>query len=377
VSSIGKGECMKVFDEISNKDHEQIIYCNDKYSGLKAIIAIHNTVLGPALGGCRMWNYQNESEALQDVLKLSRGMTYKAAISGLNLGGGKAVIIGDSKSMKSESLFRAFGRFVQSLSGRYITAEDVGTTVVDMEWIRQETDFVTGIPRAFGGSGDPSPVTALGVYHGMRAALHEVFGTDDFAGRTIAIQGVGHVGFYLIKHLLAAKAKIIATDIDVEAIKRVKEAYEGVTFVPVNEIYDVNCDIFAPCALGGAINSNSIPRLNCKIVAGCANNVLQYEEADQNLLAMRNILYTPDFVISAGGLINVYSEINGYNRKYALSQVAGIFDIVRKIFEISSKKGISSLKAANEIAESRIESIAHLKRNRQGLNLQKRGRGLL
>ena len=368
---------MKIFDEMSRKEHEQIVYCNDKNSGLKAIIAIHNTVLGPALGGCRVWNYQTEEEALNDVLRLSRGMTYKAAISGLNLGGGKAVIIGDIASVRSEALFRSFGRFVQSLSGKYITAEDVGTTVNDMEWVRQETDFVTGIPKAFGGSGDPSPVTALGVFHGIRAAVLKTFGCDDLSGKTIAVQGLGHVGFYLIKYLLNAKAKIIATDINQETIKRVMQTYPEVSIVKTDEIYDVTCDVFAPCALGAVINAATIPRLRCKIIAGCANNVLQNEEADSVLLAQKNILYVPDFVISAGGLINVYSELNGYNKRYALSHVESIFGIIKNILDTSASKNISTLKAAYEIAENRINSVFSIRKSRQTLNLQKRGRGLL
>lgn len=353
---------MNVFDEMQAKDHEQIVYCYDRASSLKAIIAIHNTVLGPALGGCRMWPYENEAEALQDALRLSRGMTYKSAAAGLNLGGGKAVIIGDAKTMKSEALFRAFGRFVQSLAGRYITAEDVNTSVSDMEWVRMETDYVTGFSRALGGSGDPSPVTAFGVYHGMRAAMKKAFGTDSMQGRTIALQGVGQVGFYLIGHLLSAGAKVVASDIDEEKIKRAAGQYETITFVPANEIYDVACDVFAPCALGGTVNSQTIPRLRCKVVAGCANNVLQNEDQDGPRLDERKILYVPDFVISAGGLINVSNELEGYNRKHAIGKAAGIFDIVSQLLSIAQTENISTLKAANALAERRIASIASLKR---------------
>lgn len=353
---------MNVFDEMKSKDHEQVVYCYDRNSGLKAIVAIHNTVLGPALGGCRMWAYENEAEALNDALRLSRGMTYKSAAAGLNLGGGKAVIIGDAKTMKSETLFRAFGRFVQSLAGRYITAEDVGTNVSDMEWVRMETDYVTGFSRALGGSGDPSPVTAFGVYHGMRAAMKKAFGTDSMQGRTIALQGVGQVGFYLIGHLLSAGAKVIASDIDEEKIKRAASQYEPITFVPATEIYDVACDVFAPCALGGTVNSKTIPRLRAKVVAGCANNVLENEDMDAPALLERKILYIPDFVISAGGLINVSNELEGYNRKHAIGKAAGIFDIVSQLLAIAETENISTLKAANALAERRIASIASLKR---------------
>lgn len=364
---------MNVFDEMKTKEHEQVIYCYDRATSLKAIIAIHNTVLGPALGGCRMWAYDNEAEALNDALRLSRGMTYKSAAAGLNLGGGKAVIIGDAKTMKSESLFRAFGRFVQSLSGRYITAEDVGTQVSDMEWVRMETDYVTGIARALGGSGDPSPVTAFGVYHGMRAVTKKVYGSDSLQGRCIALQGVGQVGFYLIGHLLSAGAKVVAADIDETRIKQAAAQYEALTFVPPNEIYDVACDIFAPCALGGTVNEKTIPRLRCKIVAGSANNVLENEDTDGPRLLDRKILYVPDYIISAGGLINVANELEGYNRKHALSKAAGIFNIVSQLLDIAEEENISTLKAANAMAERRIQSIGHLKRTSVA-RLHSRGR---
>lgn len=365
---------MNIFESIKEKEHEQVVYCYDRGSGLKAIIAIHNTTLGPALGGCRMWHYENEEEALKDVLKLSRGMTYKSAVAGLNLGGGKAVIIGDSKSMKKETLFRAFGRFVQSLGGRYITAEDVGTTVRDMEWVRHETDFVTGISRALGGSGDPSPVTALGVYHGMRAALLASYGSDSLKGRTVTVQGIGQVGFYLAGHLLEAGAKVIASDIDEERIRHAKLQYENISFVPFNEIYDVQADIFSPCALGATINSNTIPKLKCKIVAGSANNVLENEDIHALMLEERNILYIPDYVINAGGLINVYNELEGYRRKRAIEQAAGIFDIVSQLIKVCNTENISTLKAANALAERRIAAVADLKRTSIGMALQKRGR---
>lgn len=366
---------MNVFDEMEAKDHEQIVYCYDRSSGLKAIIAIHNTVLGPALGGCRMWPYENEKEALNDALRLARGMTYKSAAAGLNLGGGKAVIIGDAKTMKSEALFRAFGQFVQSLAGRYITAEDVGTSVIDMEWVRMETDYVTGISRALGGSGDPSPVTAFGVYHGMRAAMMKAFGSDSMQGRTIALQGVGQVGFFLISHLLSAGAKVVVSDIDQDKIKRAKSQYESIVFVPPEEIYDVDCDIFAPCALGGTVNRDTIPRLSCKIVAGSANNVLGDEDTDGPALLQKGIMYIPDYVISAGGLINVSHELEGYNRKYAISKAAGIFDIITQLLSIAQTENVSTLKAANALAERRIASIAGLKRATIGRSIRKHNRG--
>lgn len=351
-----------IFDEMKSRDHEQVVYCYDRASGLKAIIAIHNTVLGPALGGCRMWHYHDEAEAIKDALLLSRGMTYKASIAGLNLGGGKAVIIGDSKTMKTEHLFRAFGRFIQSLAGRYITAEDVGTSVREMEWVRMETDHVCGFSRDLGGSGDPSPMTALGVYHGMRAALAKAFGSDAMKGRTVAIQGAGQVGYHLIEHLLAAKAKVVITDIDPDKLRRAVSRYESVEVVSADEIYDVPCDIFAPCALGGSVNEKTIPRLRCKIVAGSANNVLDDEDKDEQKLREKNIFYVPDYVISAGGLINVSIELEGYNEKRALKKVEGVFDIVSRLLAIAEHENISTLAAANALARRRIEAMADLKR---------------
>lgn len=352
---------INIFDEMSTKEHEQVVFCHDKATSLKAIIAIHSTILGPALGGCRMWPYANETEALNDVLRLSKGMTYKSAAAGLNLGGGKAVIIGDHKTLKSEYLFRAFGRFVQTLNGRYITAEDVGTNVSDMEWVHIETDFVTGISRSLGGSGDPSPVTASGVFHGMRAAIKNVYGSDSLQGRVVAIQGMGQVGFYLAGHLLSAGAKIIACDIDEMRIKKAREHYEKISFVSVDEIYDVTCDIFSPCALGGTINQKTIPRLNCKIVAGCANNVLGNEDDDGASLTNRGILYIPDFMINSGGIINVSIELSGYSKQYALGKAAQIFDVVNQLLAIAANEKISTLKAANTLAERRIAMISRIK----------------
>lgn len=352
-----------IFKEMESKGHEQIVFCYDSASGLKAIIAIHNTVLGPALGGCRMWPYRDEAEALNDALRLSRGMTYKAAVAGLKLGGGKSVIIGDPKTMKTEELFRAFGRFVETLAGRYITAEDVGTSVHDMEWVRMETDHVCGCSRDMGGSGDPGPLTAIGVYHGIRRALLKVFGTDALAGRTIAIQGVGHVGFHLIEHLLKAGGKVVISDIDFEKAKNTVAHYESITAVPADEIYDVECDVFAPCALGGSVNEKTIPRLRCKIVAGSANNVLLDEDADERKLRERNILYIPDYVINSGGVINVYSEVEGFDEKQALTKIEGIFDTVGRLLDIAERENISTLEAANSLAKSRIEKeAANLKR---------------
>lgn len=358
---------MELFSNLEEHDHEQLVICSDKNSKLKAIIAIHSTTLGPALGGCRMWAYQNESAALNDVLRLSRGMTYKAAAAGLNLGGGKAVIIGDAKTMKNEALFRSFGRFVQSLAGRYITAEDVGTSVNDMEWIRCETDFVTGIHQERGGSGDPSPVTGLGVFFGIKAALNWHTGSDSFVGKRVVVQGLGQVGRNLIDRLIEAGATVIGADIFEGNIKRVADKHPKVQIVSAEEVYSTPCDVFAPCALGGVVNDDTIDKLNCAIVAGSANNVLGDEDRHSLALQRRNIIYVPDFVISAGGLINVANELEGYRRQQALDQAAGIYDIVSEILKIARAENTTTQRAAMAMAERRIEVLGGIKKKFLGM----------
>ncbi len=365
----------QVLDMLATRDHEQVIFCRDGASGLKAIIAIHNTVLGPALGGCRMYAYPTELDALTDALKLSRHMTYKAAVSGLNLGGGKAVIIGDPKKEKSELLWRAFGRFVEGLSGRYITAEDAGTSVRDMEMIRMETSHVVGISRALGGSGDPSPVTALGVFSGMRAAVEEKLGRSDLAGLRVAVQGLGHVGAHLVGHLVRAGVKVAVTDIDAEAVQRTLSQYR-VEGVEPDRIYDVPCDIFAPCAMGGVLNEATIPRLKCQIIAGAANNQLKDEKADGARLLERGILYAPDFVINAGGLINVSNEIEGYNQERALDQAEAIYDILKAVFARAKANNVPTYRAATNLAMERIEMIGRIRRTYTGHRPIARARAL-
>jgi leucine dehydrogenase len=346
---------MKIFEYMQKYDYEQLIFCQDAASGLKAIICIHDTTLGPALGGTRMWTYNSEEEAIEDALRLARGMTYKNAAAGLNLGGGKTVIIGDPRKDKSEAMFRAFGRFIQGLNGRYITAEDVGTTVEDMDIIHMETKFVTGISPAFGSSGNPSPVTAYGVYRGMKAAAKVAYGEDSLKGKVVAVQGVGNVAFNLCKHLHEEGAKLIVTDINQDNVRRAVEAF-GAESVDPEKIYDVNCDIFAPCALGGIINDETIERLKCKVVAGAANNQLR-EERHGDMLEQKGIVYAPDYVINAGGVINVADELQGYNRERALKKVEGIYDNILKVFEIAKRDGIPSYKAADRMAEERIEAM--------------------
>ncbi|HWP83237.1 MAG TPA: Glu/Leu/Phe/Val dehydrogenase [Bacteroidota bacterium] len=351
---------MSIFGEIERKDHEEVVFCSDKTVGLRAIVAIHNTSLGPALGGTRMWMYSNDEEALRDVLRLSRGMTYKAAIAGLNLGGGKAVIIGDPHKDKSEALFRTYGRFIEGLAGRYITAEDVGTTVKDMEWIRLETKYVTGTSKNLGGSGDPSPVTAYGVYVGMKACAHEVYGNDSLKGKTIAVQGAGNVASYLCEHLAREGAKLIVTDIYEKKAKALVKRVKA-TYVKPDKIFDVKADIFAPCALGGILNDETIPKLKVKIVAGGANNQLLDEKKHMQMLTDRHIHYAPDYAINAGGLMNVYSELEGYNREKALKQAEGIYDILKSVFALAKAENIPTSVAANRLAEERINKIARIK----------------
>jgi leucine dehydrogenase len=343
---------MDFFQQMVEMEHERVLFCSNPDVGLKAIIAVHSTTLGPGLGGVRMWPYGSTEEAYIDALRLSRGMTYKAAAAGLHLGGGKAVIIGDSKKDKSEELFRAFGRYVESLGGLYITAEDVGTAMEDMEIVQHETRWVTGVSPELGGGGDPSPVTAFGTLQGIKAAVQFKLGEDSLKGRSVAIQGLGSVGGYLAKYLRDEGAKVFGTDIDAEAVAQARDEL-GVEIVPPGEILEVECDVVAPCALGAVINDASIPKLRCRIVAGAANNQLADDRHGQELHD-RGILYAPDYVINAGGLINVYNELIGYNREIAMRMARGIYGNMARVFEISRTQSIPTHVAADRLAEERI-----------------------
>jgi leucine dehydrogenase len=349
-----------VLAQMSNKEHEQILFCTDKATGLKAMIAIHNTVLGPALGGTRMWTYENEALALRDVLRLSRGMTYKAAISGLNLGGGKAVIIGDSRTLKNEALMRRFGKFVDSLGGKYITAEDVGMSPLDMEYIHDETDHVVGLPTSLGGGGDPSPVTAYGVYMGMKAAAKYTYGSDDLSGKKIVVQGAGHVGQYLIDLLVKENANVGVSDIFEDKLNQVKSKHSNIEIINPDSIYGVNMDIYAPCALGATINDDTLKQLKCRVIAGAANNQLQKEEKHGKQVKDMGIVYAPDFLINAGGLINCYSELEGYNRDRAMSKTEMIYDTALNIMKLADAENIPTYQSANALAEQRIEAIGNI-----------------
>ena len=346
-----------VIAQMSKYNHEQLLFCNDNATGLKAIIAVHNTILGPALGGTRMWPYATETEALTDVLRLSRGMTYKNSISGLNLGGGKAVIIGDHRTMKSEALFRRFGKFVESLAGKYITAEDVGISPIDMTYVNMETNNVVGLP---GKSGDPSPVTAYGTFMGMKACAKAQFGSDNLAGKTVAVQGVGHVGEYLVKFLTEENANVIITDINQEALARISKEY-GATVVGLDEIYDVAMDIYAPCALGATVNDDTLSRLKCSIIAGAANNQLQQEDLHGKIVMEKGIIYAPDFALNAGGVINCYSEVKGLSPEWAMDKAEAIYTTIHNIVTRSSSENVPTYKIANKMAEERIESIGKVK----------------
>ncbi len=346
-------------------DHEQVVFCRNKESGLRAIIAIHNTALGPALGGTRMWNYKTEEEALIDVLRLSKGMTYKAAAAGLNLGGGKAVIIGDSKTQKTEEMFRAFGAYVNSLAGQYITAEDVGTTVKDMEYIFMETPYVTGIPAAFGGSGDPSPYTAHGVFMAIKASVHEQFKTDELAGLRVNVQGLGNVGSHLVGFLVQAGAKVGVADIDADKVKALTKKIPDLRVISSDEIVTSECDVFAPCALGAVINDRTIGNLKCKIVCGGANNQLA-EPRHGDALRELGILYAPDYVANAGGLMNVFVELEGYSSDRAFDKTKQVYESMMRIFEISKVENISTHVAANRLAEHRLNKIGGLRKHYQG-----------
>ncbi len=342
-----------VFGQLSFDDHEQVVFCNDKDTGLRAIIGIHNTVLGPALGGTRMWNYSSEWEALNDALRLSRGMTFKSAITGLNLGGGKAVIFGDAKTQKTPELMRRFGEFVHSLSGKYITAEDVGMDTEDMDIVREVTPFVTGISESKGGAGNPSPITAFGVFMGMKAAAKFKYGYDDLEGKSILVQGIGHVGESLVEHLSNEGANVFIADINPARLEEVSAKYSAKIFT--GDVYDADVDIYAPCALGATINDETIYRIKASIIAGAANNQLANDKVHGNILMEKGIVYAPDFLINAGGIINVYAELEGYDRSEIMRKTENIYNTTLEILKTAETRKISTHFAALQIAQQRIE----------------------
>ncbi len=349
-----------VIAQMTLNNHEQVLFCNDNDTGLKAIIAIHSTILGPSLGGTRMWTYKNEMEALTDALRLSRGMSYKSAAAGLNLGGGKAVIIVDSKTQKNEAMMRRFGKFINSLGGKYITAEDVGVSTRDMEYIKMETDFVAGLPENMGGSGDPSPVTAYGVYIAMKASAKEKWGNDSLSGKKVMVQGIGHVGESLVTYLVKDGAKVFINDINIENLKAVAKK-TGAEVISTDKMFDLDMDIYAPCALGATVNTDSLNRMKCSIICGSANNQLADENIHGKMVIEKGILYAPDFVVNAGGIINVYYELEGYNRERALAHAEKIYQTTLDIFKVAKEQKIPTYMAANRLAEKRIADIGKVK----------------
>jgi len=347
-----------IFALLAEYEHEQVSCWYEPSSGYRGLIAIHNTTLGPALGGTRFWNYASDREALIDALRLSRGMTYKAAVAGLNLGGGKSVILGDNKTTWREAIFRAHGRHIESLGGRYITAEDVGTGPADMELIRAETEHVTGL---MGKSGDPSPVTAYGVYRGIKACAKHRYGSDSLSGKTVAVQGCGHVGYFLCKLLFQEGATLIVTDIDPQRVKAVVQDFRATAVAP-DEIYAQEADIFAPCALGAVINDDTLKQLKVDVVAGGANNQLA-EDRHGVQVEEQGMVYAPDYVINGGGLINVNAELHGWSLERARNKAGEIYDTILRVFEIANEEGIPSYQAADRLAEQRVAAIAKVKKS--------------
>lgn len=348
-----------LFDTLETSGHEQVVFCHNRDAGLKAIIAIHDTTLGPALGGVRMRAYANTDDALRDVLRLSRTMTYKNALAGLNVGGGKAVIIADPAVDKSEVLLRAFGRQVEALCGRYIAAEDVGTDVNDMENIHLETGFVTGVHPAHGGSGDPAPFTAYGALQALMAAIHRKFGHEEIGTVSIAVQGLGHIGMELVKLLRERGARLYVADLDPVRVQQAVTAY-GCEAVRPDAIYDVAADVFAPCAMEAAIDMDTLERLKAKVICGTANNQLASHAVGDELFR-RGVLWAPDYAVNAGGVMNVALEIDGYNRERAMRQIGSIYHTLGRVFDQSERDGISPQRAADRLAEARIAAIGKLK----------------
>lgn len=350
---------MEILELMSERKHEQLVFWSEPDLGYRGIIAIHDTTMGPALGGTRFWDYKTEEAAIIDALRLSRGMTYKAAVAGLNLGGGKSVIWGDNRTPDREMIFRAHGRAVESLQGRYITAEDVGTSPDDMEFVHMETEHVVGM---LGRSGDPSPVTAYGVYKGIKACAAAKYGDDSLAGKHIAVQGIGHVGYFLCEDLAAEGAQLTVTDIDEERVQRVVDEF-GATTVEADAIYDVDADVFAPCALGAVVNDETIERFNFDIIAGAANNVLAKGDKHGTALHEKGILYAPDYVINAGGLISVYGEMFDWTAQRSKRKAGEIYGTLLRIFDRAKSDGVPTSIAADRVAETRIMEARHLQRS--------------
>ncbi len=352
-----------IFDYMEKYDYENIFFCQDKALDFRAVIAIHDTTLGPATGGCRMWNqYAGEMEAVEDALRLARGMTYKYAAAGVNLGGGKAVIIGDPKRKDREPVFRALGKFINRLGGRYITGEDVGTTLTDMEYIRMETEYVVTLPKYLGGAGDIAPMTALGTLRAMQACCNRVYGSDSLQDKRVAVQGLGAVGHNVVEQLHAAGAQMVVTDIDPAKVEAMASRY-GAEPVEPEAVYDIDCDIFCPCALGKVINDETLNRLKCKIICGSANNQLA-EEHHGKLLEQKGMVYAPDYITNAGGTIYDTDRlgVGGVSHERGRAKVCRIYENMVRVFEIADRDQIPTCLAADRMAEDRIRQIAEVKK---------------
>jgi leucine dehydrogenase len=349
---------VQIFERVAGDAYEQVVFCHDRAAGLRAIIAIHSTRLGPSLGGTRFYPYRSEDEALEDVLRLARGMTYKSAAAGLDLGGGKAVVLGDPRQDKSEALLRVYARYVDSLGGRYITAEDVGTTQADMDTIRRETRHVTGVSRSLGGSGDPSAATAYGVLHAMKAVARRLWGSGDLSGRHVVVSGVGKVGHALVRHLVEERSKVTVADVSEEAASRAAKDF-AVEVVPPANAHAIACDIFSPCAMGGVLNAETIPQLRCAAVVGSANNQLA-DAVGVELLVAAGVVYAPDYIVNAGGVINIAEELRGYHRERAFGNIRRIFDTTTAVLETAEREGISTVAAADRLAERRIDALSQV-----------------
>jgi leucine dehydrogenase len=350
-------------------DYENLYFCQEKDTGLRAIIALHDTTLGPATGGCRMWTYARESEAIEDALRLARGMTYKYAAAGINLGGGKCVVVGDPRTAKSEALFRALGRFIDRLGGAYITGEDVGTTLRDMEYMRMETPYVVTLPRELGGAGDIAPATARGTLQGMRAACVAAFGSADLSGRTVAVQGLGMVGAHVLRMLRAEGATVSVADIDGRRAADLASRH-GATVVAPEHVQSLKVDIYSPCALGAVVNDQTVPQFQCKVIAGCANNQLATIEHGDHLRE-RGIIYAPDYIINAGGTIFDTDRLQpgGFNEDRAWQHVDRIFETTTHLLEVSAREGISTARAADLLAERRLAAARAVQNIRRDIRI--------
>jgi glutamate dehydrogenase/leucine dehydrogenase len=340
---------------MAERGHEQVVFVADRAAGLRAVIAVHSTALGPSLGGVRFWTYASEADAVADVLRLSEAMTYKAAVAGLHQGGGKAVVLLDHPDAPhTEPMLRALGQAIDELGGRYLAAEDVGATPADMEALARVTPWATGVGESAGGSGDPSPVTAFGVLHGMRAVAARLDGDADLAGRTVAVQGAGHVGAHLARMLVDSGARVVVADVREARATALADEVAGVVAVPADSIVDQKCDLLAPCALGAVLTPETVGRLRCRAVCGAANNQLSDDHVEDDLAA-RGIEYVPDFVANAGGIINIAEEFTGYSRDRAMARTASIFDTVQRVFAAADERGTTPGRAAVLLARERIE----------------------